>query len=161
MWNRKDRGKNNSRNVKPCSQPNGCWHDSNAMGAWTAILQVGKEVPAENLKRERSLSPVGVDGKKNLSVSKDACWDKRSAGRRYNSLSGCSVTMGNRSGLIMGLRAMSMCCISCEMKIPHNPTTIVHRTSKALQREWRHQGQSTWWRTCLQMTQYTVVILSV
>jgi hypothetical protein len=52
-----------------------------------AILQVRKEVLEENLERERSLSQVGLDEKK-LSVSDDARWDKRSAGRRYDWLSG-------------------------------------------------------------------------
>jgi hypothetical protein len=31
---------------------------------------------------------VGVDGTKDLSVSNDARWDKRSAGKQYDSLSG-------------------------------------------------------------------------
>ena len=91
-----------------------------------AILKVGKEVLRENLEKEKNLSPVGVDGNKNLSVSNDARWDKRSAGRRYDSMSGCSVMNGNRTGLTIGLEPMSMTCVMCENNTPHDADVCAH-----------------------------------
>jgi hypothetical protein len=60
-----------------------------------AILQIGREVLLENLQSEKSLSPIGFEGKPSVSVSNNVRWDKRSAGHRYDSLSGCSVMIDN------------------------------------------------------------------
>ena len=101
-----------------------------------AIVKIGKEVLRENLEKEKNLSPVGVDGNKNLSVSNDARWDKRSAGRSYDSMSGCSVMNGNRTGLTIGLEPMSMTCMMCENNTPHDAEVCSHNyegTSKGME----------------------------
>jgi hypothetical protein len=87
----------------------------------------GVQQTNNNLEMEKSLSAIGVDGRKTISVSNDARWDKQSAGKRYDSLSGCSVMfLGNRSGLIVGLEPISTCCGLCEKKIPQRPDLCSH-----------------------------------
>ena len=70
------------------------------------IIAISEEILEENLYLEMSLTPEEVDGRKALSVSSDARWDKRESGRSYNSLSGCSVMLGNRSGLVIATEPM-------------------------------------------------------
>jgi hypothetical protein len=63
-----------------------------------SILELGKEVLEENREGEKGLSPV-ADEKYDISLCGDARWDKRSSGRNYSLLSGCSVALGCRSQL--------------------------------------------------------------
>jgi hypothetical protein len=91
-----------------------------------AILQIGKEVLLKNLQSEKSLSPIGFEGKSSIFVSNDARWDKRSAGHWYDSLSGCSIMIGNRSGLVIGLKPMSQVCIACQKHVRYHPDFCSH-----------------------------------
>jgi hypothetical protein len=85
-----------------------------------AIIQIGKDVVKENLQIECDLSPVGKDGRKALDVAADTRWDKRGSGRKYDSLSGCSVAMGLKSQLPIGIEPMSTVCNKCRLKITHD-----------------------------------------
>jgi hypothetical protein len=59
------------------------------------IIKLGKEVCSKNISIEMELSPIDEMTKcKNISACKDCHWDKQSFGRRYDSISGCSVMMG-------------------------------------------------------------------
>jgi hypothetical protein len=83
------------------------------------ILELGKKVLKENREVEKGLSPVA--GKMYaISLCGDARWDKRSSGRNYSSLSGCSVALGCRSQLTCDIEPMSNSCIMCVRKIAHD-----------------------------------------
>jgi hypothetical protein len=84
------------------------------------IIQVGNEVLEENLHIECMLSPVGNQGRRALDVASDTHWDKRGSTRRYDSLSGCTVTFGLKSNLPIGMEAMSSICIKCKKGLEHN-----------------------------------------
>ena len=84
------------------------------------LIEVGQQIMEENLKIECAMSPVGVDGRSALDVCSDTRWDKRGSCRRYDSLSGCSVFIGLRSNLVIGIEAMSSVCIKCTNGIDHH-----------------------------------------
>jgi hypothetical protein len=54
-----------------------------------------------------------------LSVSSDARWDKRGSGRRYDSLTGGSLMLGNRTKLVIAVKAMSQVCSKYGKGQPH------------------------------------------
>jgi hypothetical protein len=85
------------------------------------LIEVGEEILEENLHIKCKLSPLGIDGRKALDVASDTRWDKRGSSRRYDSLSGCSVAFGLRSGLPIGIEAMSSVCIKCTKGTEHDP----------------------------------------
>ena len=85
----------------------------------TRIIEIGKEILQEHLFAEMGKSPVGEGGKKGLTVAGDARWDKRGSGRRYDSLSGCSVVVGLQTQLIVGIEPMSQVCVKCRRGIEH------------------------------------------
>jgi hypothetical protein len=60
-----------------------------------------------------------VNGWTALSVSSDARWDKQGSGRRYDSLPGCSVMLGNITKLVIAVEAMSQVCSKCRLGLPH------------------------------------------
>ena len=84
-----------------------------------AIETVGREVLEENLYIECQLSPVGAGGRSALAIASDTRWDKRGSGRKYDSLSGCSVALGLRSQLVLELEPMSSICSSCARGVEH------------------------------------------
>jgi hypothetical protein len=86
-----------------------------------AIIQVGDEVLDENLHIEcMHHSPLGDGGRYALDVASDTRWDKRGSTRRYDSLSGCSVTFGLRTNLPIGIESMSQVCIKCTHGVLHD-----------------------------------------
>jgi hypothetical protein len=84
-----------------------------------SIIELGQEVLDENREVEKGLSPV-ADEKFAILLCGDARWDKRSSGRNYSSLSGCSVALGCRSQLAWDIEPMSNICIKCVRKIVHD-----------------------------------------
>jgi hypothetical protein len=81
-----------------------------------SILELGKEVLKGDREVEKGLTPV-ADEKYAISLCGDARWDKRSSGRNYSSLSGCSVALGCRSQLAWDIEPMSNNCIKCVRKV--------------------------------------------
>jgi hypothetical protein len=100
-----------------------------------AIIQVGETaVLEENLHIECMLCPIGHNGRYALDVASDMHWDKR--GRRYDSLSGCSVSVGLRADLPLGIEPLSSVCIKCKNETPHDGTVCpknYHGFSKGMQ----------------------------
>jgi hypothetical protein len=92
---------------------------SNFADRWLSILELGKEVLDENREVNKGLSPVANE-KYAISLCGDARWDKRSSGRDYSSLSGCSITLGCRSQLAWDIKPMSNSCIKCVRKLVHD-----------------------------------------
>ena len=84
-----------------------------------SIIALSNEILEENLRLEIEASPRVVNSRTALSVSSDARWDKRGSGRRYDSLSGCSVMLGNRTKLVIAVEAMSQVCSKCRKGTPH------------------------------------------
>jgi hypothetical protein len=84
-----------------------------------SIIGLSNEILGENLRLEIEASPRVVNGRTALSVSSNARWDKRGSGRRYDSLSGCSVMLGNRTKLVIAVEAMSQVCSKCRLGLPH------------------------------------------
>jgi hypothetical protein len=84
-----------------------------------AILELGLEVLSENREVEKVLSPE-KNGKPAISLCGDARWDKRSSGRNYSSLYGCSLAVGCRSQLAWDVKQMSNACIKCVRNIEHD-----------------------------------------
>jgi hypothetical protein len=83
------------------------------------IIELGNEVLEENRAVEKGLSPI-VENKYAISLCGDARWDKRSSGRNYSSLSGCSVALGCRSQLTWDIEPMSNTCVKCVRKVVHD-----------------------------------------
>jgi hypothetical protein len=84
-----------------------------------SIIGLSNEIPGENLRLEIEASPRVVNGRTALSISSNARWDKRGSGHRYDSLSGCSVMLGNRTKLVIAVEAMSQVCSKCRLGLPH------------------------------------------
>jgi hypothetical protein len=84
-----------------------------------SIIGLSNEILEENLRLEIEASPRVLNGRTGLSVSSDARWDKRGSGRRYDSLSGCSVMLGNRTKLVIAVEAMSQVCSKCRQGQQH------------------------------------------
>jgi hypothetical protein len=82
------------------------------------IIELGKEVLEENRAVEKGLSPI-VENKYAISLCGDARWDKRSSGRNYSSLLGCSVALGCHSQLTWDIEPMSNICIKCVREVVH------------------------------------------
>jgi hypothetical protein len=86
------------------------------------IIETGEEILEENINIEMQLSPYDEEEeKRKLSTCGDCRWDKRSSGRRYDSMSGCTCMIGCRSQLVLDIAAMSNYCIKCARKIEHEP----------------------------------------
>jgi hypothetical protein len=102
-------------------------HSNPLKNAWSrisqtvglGILELGKEVLEENREVKKGLSPV-AEKKYAISLCGDARWDKRSSGRNYSSLSGCSVALGCRSQLTWDIEPMSNICIKCVREVVHD-----------------------------------------
>jgi hypothetical protein len=73
-----------------------------------AIIDLGLEILSSE-----------TNGKPAISLCGDARWDKRSSGRNYSSLSGCSLLIGCRSQLAWDVEPMSNTCIKCVRNIEH------------------------------------------
>jgi hypothetical protein len=84
-----------------------------------AIILVRSQVLEENLATEAEMSPVAADGRRELAVCSDTRWDKRGSSRRYDSLSGCSVFIGLRANMPIGIECMSGVCIKCTKGLSH------------------------------------------
>jgi hypothetical protein len=97
----------------------GQWKDmANKLGV--LIIELGKECLFENVTIKMELSPTDEKTKrKQISGCGDCRWDKRSSGRRYDSISGCSVLIGCRSQLVLGIEPMSNTCSKCTRNLPH------------------------------------------
>jgi hypothetical protein len=103
-----------------------------------SIIGLSNEILEENLRLEIEASPRVVNGRTALSVSSDARWDKRGSGRRYDSLSGCSVMLGNRTKLVIAVEAMSQVCSKCRLGQPHKDSFCpenYHGSSKGMEAE--------------------------
>jgi hypothetical protein len=61
------------------------------------IMELRKEVMAQNREIKKVLSPTGEGGKATISLCGNARWDKQSSGRNYSSISGCALALGCRS----------------------------------------------------------------
>jgi hypothetical protein len=100
------------------------------------IIDLGKEVMAQNRGIEKALSPTDELGRATVSLTGDARWDKRSSGRNYLSISGCALALGCRSQLVWDAEAMSNLCIKCLKGIPHDEEKCpknVDCTAKAME----------------------------
>jgi hypothetical protein len=85
------------------------------------IIEIGEECIRQNLSIEIELSPLDeTTGRNKISACGDCCWDKRSSGKRYDSMSGCSVMIGCRNQLVIGIEPMSNACSKCARNIPHD-----------------------------------------
>jgi hypothetical protein len=97
------------------------WSDTQKL-IGKVLIQIGREVMEQNLKIECGLSPKGKDDCWAFDVCSDTRWDKRGSMHCYDSLSGCSVFIGLRSSLPIGIQAMSSVCIKCTKGIAHDAT---------------------------------------
>jgi hypothetical protein len=99
----------------------GRWKDiANALGL--KIIEIAKGVLEENVSIEMELSPFDdKTQRKMISACGDCRWDKRSSGRRYDSISGCTVMIGCRSQLVLDISPMSNTCAKCLKNLPHDP----------------------------------------
>ena len=105
-------------------------HSNPLKGRWKTIaneiglkiIELGEDVIEENTAIEMELSPHddSIDMKK-ISACGDCRWDKRSSGRRYDSISGCSVVIGCRSQMVLDISPMSNTCAKCASNKPHPP----------------------------------------
>jgi hypothetical protein len=86
------------------------------------------EILSENREVEKLLSPE-KNGKPAISLCGDARWDKRSSGRNYSSLSGCSLAVGCCSQLAWDIEQMSNACIKCVRKIEHDVKTCAQNVT--------------------------------
>jgi hypothetical protein len=114
----------------------GRWSDiSQVVGL--QIIEVAKEWIDQNVLIEMELSPIDeTTGRKKITACGDCRWDKRSSGRRYDSISGCSVLIGCRSQLVLNVAPMSNKCSKCSRKIPHDGDLCpmnVNCSSKAME----------------------------
>jgi hypothetical protein len=99
-----------------------------------SIIGLSTEILRENLRLEIEASPRVVNGRTALSVSSDARWDKRGSGRRYDSLSGCSVMLGNRTKLVIAVEAMSQVCSKCRLGLPHEDSKMYKKLREGRQK---------------------------
>jgi hypothetical protein len=102
-------------NVNPMKNK---WTDTQEL-IGKAIILVGSQVLEENLAIEAEMSPVAADGRRGLAVCSDTRWDKRGSSRQYDSLSGCSVFIGLRANMPIGIECMSSVCIKCTKGLSH------------------------------------------
>jgi hypothetical protein len=84
-----------------------------------SIIGLSNEIQEENLRLEIEATPRVVNGWVALSVSSDARWDKQGSGCWYDSLSGCSMMLGNQTKLVIVFEAMSQVCSKCPKGQPH------------------------------------------
>jgi hypothetical protein len=84
------------------------------------IINLGKEVMAQNRAIEMALSPTDEGGKATVSLCGDARWDNRTSGRNCSSISGCALALGYRLQLVWDAEPMSNLCIKCMKGIPHD-----------------------------------------
>jgi hypothetical protein len=92
---------------------------SNFANRWTKHFRARKGGSRRKREVEKGLSPV-ADEKYAISFYGDAKWDKRSSGRNYSSLSGCSGALGCRLQLAWDIEPMSNNCIKCVRKVVHD-----------------------------------------
>ena len=101
------------------------------------IIELGVEVLDLNVNIEMQVSDWDECLKMHkLSACGDCRWDKRSSGRTYNSISGCSVLIGCNSQLCLGIEPMSNTCTKCTKDVEHDPELCpknVDCTSKAME----------------------------
>ena len=96
-------------------------------------IEIGQEVMHSNMLQELKLS-LKVDVSKYdendngptfrhmLSVQCDTGWSNRGSGKNYNSDSGHSVMIGNKTKKVISLHCMSKRCEKCARNIPHDPS---------------------------------------
>jgi hypothetical protein len=78
-------------------------------------IWLGKNIIAENLKNEITLSPMNDELKKaKLTLMMDGGWDQRASGKAYNSASGRHVSVGARTNKVVALVYYSKWCSKCE-----------------------------------------------
>jgi hypothetical protein len=87
-----------------------------------STIGLSNEILGENLRLEIEASPRVVNGWTALSVSSDARWNEQGNGHRYDSLSGCSVMLGNRTKLVIAVEAISQVCSKCRLASETNST---------------------------------------
>jgi hypothetical protein len=64
--------------------------------------------------------------KRNIGLSMDAGWRKRSSGRRYDSQMGQFFAFGMETNKIVYYQQMSMRCRKCKHNVVHNPRLCSH-----------------------------------
>jgi hypothetical protein len=103
-----------------------------------SIIGLSKEILEENLRLEIEASPRVVNGRTALSAGSNARWDKRDSGRQYDSVSGCSVMLGNQTKLVIAAEAMSQVCSKCRKGQPHEDSLCLKNydgSSKGMEAE--------------------------
>lgn len=75
------------------------------------IRQVSRSIIEENLVLEKEYTQNKMnDNTPLISASMDARWDKRGSGRKYDSVSGAVVLIGNETGTVIAVETMSTIC---------------------------------------------------
>jgi hypothetical protein len=101
------------------------------------IIELGQEVLDTNMDIEMQCSKWNAILEMFMIAACGDCrWDKRSSGRTYNSISGCSVLIGCENQLCLGIEPMSNTCTKCAKDVAHDPDTCpknVDCTSKAME----------------------------
>jgi hypothetical protein len=101
------------------------------------IIELGEEVIYKNVSIQIELSRLDKTcDQKTISACGDCRWDKRSSGRRYDSISGYSVMIGCQSQLVLDIEPMSNTCSKCTKNNPHTSELypkIVDCSSKGME----------------------------
>ena len=82
-------------------------------------IKLGEEIIAENVQKEMDMSPIGVDGRKNMGTGMDTGWTQRGTGKQYNSDSGISIMFGQLTKLVVAFYYMSKVCAKCKLATEH------------------------------------------
>jgi hypothetical protein len=88
--------------------------------------RLGEEIVADNLKKEKERSDIdGETGRFRLSIQQDGGWTKRASGRKYDSMSGHHIVIGNKTGKVISCHTYSKDCIKCKR---HKDGDCMHPT---------------------------------
>lgn len=83
---------------------------------WTEIAEkAALEALYEEIELAKSLGQIDEHGNALLTVIVDGGWGKRSYGKAFNSLSGCAVLVGSRTGKIVYYGVRNKYCHVCKM----------------------------------------------
>jgi hypothetical protein len=101
-----------------------------------SIIGLSNKILEENLRLQIEATPRVVNGPMALSVSSNTRWDKQGSGHQYDSLSGCSMMLGNQTKLVIAVKAMSQVNAA---RANHTKIHYAQRTMTVHPRVWKRK----------------------